>query len=561
MLIIRIFKYIIFDGKVISDVGKRFPSAMIIFGFMMSACTVHAAPVVVVPQVDSGALATQKRQRENFNDEQQQLQRDDRPVITGPDPSASGLSVKDAGPHFMLKKVLFSTSVFLTQSELDAIAQPYIDRDVGLNDIQTIVGKVNELYKEKSIVTGLGVLSAQKITDGEVRIDLIEGKLGELTVSSQYTKPEFLLQSISLVKNQVIDINKVERDFEIFNRTHDIQLRASILPGSELGFSDLNILAEEPKRVMLKVFADNQNASSIGRLEAGVDARFNGFFGYGDFARMLVSKSEGSTNLFGEIGIPFNASGGIVAASYSKNDISIISGAYTLLDITGVSSRTSIRLNQPLYVDKNWKLASEFSYGKGDSKNYISGVMLSQIDINTYSATLSVDRQGPGYLWSTQQQFDFGNSKDQLNQTIDYVIYAPRANWMGSMTDSVRAVARGAAQYTSNNNLPPSALFQIGGPSTVRGYDPGIATGLNGFYANLELHRDLSPGLDCFVFVDHGEVHVPNTQKTQIGGYGVGVSWSWNQLNAQIIYARPLDIIRPDQSTNHLDMRVEVAFF
>ena len=528
--------------------------------FIYAGEAYSATPVVIPPQLDPGAIETRTQQIEKYNMEQLPMETDDKPVITAPEQKEPERSGSETSSHFVLKKVTFSPSVFLNKKELDAIVQPFIDRKIGLKDITNIIGKVNELYKAKGIVTGLAVLAPQKIVSGAVHIDLIEGKLGKADVSSNYTNKAYLLSHLTLKNGDIVNIPQVERDLIWFNRTHDIQLNTSIKPGNEPGLTDFEIQSVEPKRFVMRVFGDNQGAPSLGRNEEGVDARLNGLFGHDDFLSLLVSKSRGATNSYGGFGIPINTSGGQVTASYSTNYIAVINGPYTAIDITGVSNRAAVSISQPFYVDRDWLLSSALSYAKSNSTNFVSGVLLSRFDIDTYSVSLSVDRRGTGYQWSTQLMVDNGKFVDQLMNMSGYQMYSGTFNGILSLSENYYGVFRAGAQYANANSLPPSALFQIGGTATVRGYDTGLASGNNGFYANAELHRNITQSLNTFFYVDQGEVSSPNLPKTHITGIGVGLSWTKDKLTTRLIYGRALDIIIPNQSNQQINVQAEIGF-
>ncbi|MDA3834158.1 MAG: BamA/TamA family outer membrane protein [Spirochaetales bacterium] len=528
--------------------------------FTYVSAAYSAPPVVVPPQLDPGAIETQKQQVEKYNTEQLRIERNDKPVISAPERKETELNGSKSNPHFLLKKVTFSPSVFLKKAELDAIVQPFIEHNIGFNDIISIIGEVNKLYKSKGIVTGLAVLPPQKIISGEVHIHLIEGKLGKADVTSKYTNKAWLLSHLTLKKGEIVNIPKVERDLIWFNRTHDIQMNAVIKPGNEPGLTDFEIHSTEPKRLVMRVFADNQSAPSLGRNEVGVDARLNGLLGRDDFLNMIVTTSKGATNGYGEFGIPFDASGGQVTASYSKNNIAIVNGPYAAIDITGVSHRAAVSISQPFYVDRTWLLSSALTYAKSNSTNYVSGVMLSEFNINTYGARLLINKQGAGYQWTTQFMLENGKSIDQFNNDNNYLAYSGTFNGILSLSHSYYGVIRAGAQYATANNLPPSALFQIGGPASVRGYDVGIAAGNSGFYANVELHRNITQALNAFVFVDQGEVLSPNTSNINITGTGFGLSWVMDKLTAKLVYGQALNVIRPGQSNQQIYVQAEMTF-
>lgn len=516
-----------------------------------------AAPV---PSIDAGALDVQKNQLEKFNRPAPVPEREDRPVIRTPE-TASTQPVNTAqGPRFVLKKVVFSSSRFLTPTELDALVQPWLNREISMSDLDAILKAVNDRYAQQQLITAMAVLPPQKIQSGEVHIDLVEGRLGTAHIASTYTDPEFLLAHINLRKDEVIDILQVERDLSAFNRTHEIQLDSAIKPGALQGLTDFDIQATEPRRWVTRLFADNQNAPSLGREELGVDVRFNGLLGRGDVMDLMASGSSGATNSNLSYSVPFNHSGGQITASYSGNNIAIVDGPYSAIAIQGVSSRSTVGVSQPWLANREWLCSTTFSYSSSESTNTSNGMALSQFSINAYNLSLSIDRQAPEYQWSVQLGIESGTAVDQLQNSSSYKSSTLSGSTMQLLGKDYFANLRVGSQFSNATTLPPAALFQIGGPASVRGYDTGFATGFNGYFANIELHYSDMGAYSPFVFVDHGEVTSPTAAATYITGYGVGLSWTLDKLQVKASYAQPDTLIRPNQVSGRVDFRVELSF-
>ena len=478
------------------------------------------------------------------------------------DPQA--LPIPDAKPaavHFELKQVIFSDSAFLGKDELAGIAAAYTGRQVGLDDINQLVSDVNALYARKKIMTGLAVLSGGQIIDGQIHIHLDEARYGQAQVKSGYTSADYILAQLHFKSGDIVDLAQMDQRMSGFNRSHEIQLGAEINPGSAAGFTDLVINTQEPDQYQLKLFADNQNAPSLGRDEAGVDAAVAGLLGRGDLLTLMLSKSSGATNINAGYGVGVGADGTTLNTALSKNNIAIQSGSYSKIAITGITDKATLGVNQPLLSDQEWLLATDFNYFKSIAKNYSAGVLLSKFDINGCSADFSANRRTELYQWSSLLQVDYGRAVDQSDTRSDYVLYSGNGNGMLPLFGDVYGTIRANGQFSKASRVPSSALFQIGGPATVRGYDTGFATGVDGYALSTELHDTLGAGFDVFGFVDHGQVGSAMTAKTKITGLGLGVGWTWKTLVAKLTYGHAEQLVHPDQSKGRVDFRIEGRIF
>ena len=126
-------------------------------------------------------------------------------------------AAKQAAPGevitFELKKIVTDPSAVLTDAELDTIIKPYEGKQVQLNDIYAIVDKINALYNEKGYVTCRAFLPPQTITDGTVKLLLVEGRTGTATVNgNKYTKAKYITNRLHLAKGEIANIKQLNKD-------------------------------------------------------------------------------------------------------------------------------------------------------------------------------------------------------------------------------------------------------------------------------------------------------------------------------------------------------------
>jgi hemolysin activation/secretion protein len=118
----------------------------------------------------------------------------------------------------------------------------------------------------------------------------------------------------------------------------------------------------------------------------------------------------------------------------------------------------------------------------------------------------------------------------------------------------------GAWQYTPAHLLPGDQLFNVGGPTTVRGYPTNAAAGDSGYYGNAELHRNWgSNGLDTFLFTDIGQIYSTFPVNKQAWSVGLGESWTpvrW--VTMEVSAGFPLLNYVPNQSKWAIYYRLSV---
>ncbi len=94
-------------------------------------------------------------------------------------------------------------------------------------------------------------------------------------------------------------------------------------------------------------------------------------------------------------------------------------------------------------------------------------------------------------------------------------------------------------------------MFQLGGPTTVRGYPTDAVAGPDGYYTNLELHHaatgPLATPIDAYIFYDHGSVYNHFPAVETLNSIGAGLSWSIGKYaTAEVSAGIPLNnVVQP----------------
>src|SRR5690606_26407148 len=138
---------------------------------------------IVPPAADPGAI-----QQRQIEDEQRRraLERLERKPVTEPleRPEVQKRAPKAAPKaiRFKVNAIEFSASEILAAAELEAIARDYRGREISLAELQELAERVNDLYRAKGVVTARAVIPPQDVSDGVVRIRLVEGRYGELSL-------------------------------------------------------------------------------------------------------------------------------------------------------------------------------------------------------------------------------------------------------------------------------------------------------------------------------------------------------------------------------------------
>jgi hemolysin activation/secretion protein len=487
------------------------------------------------------------------------------PVVS--DGAAAPAPESDAGlppVTFELRRVRFDASAFLAPAELEAAAAPKIGRQVSLADLRAIAAAVNALYAARGIPTARAYVPPQKIVDGEARIALIEGRLGALRVSGgKYTGDGFARSRLRLVPGEVIDIVRLRRQIAEFNRNNDSRMQAQLQPGAEIGLTDILVSLTDPPRNEFQTFANSYGYESTGRAQAGLSFRRNGLLVSGDRSNLFLSGSDGGLTGSASYSLPIrNARLGV---SYARSHISITQGPSADLDIDGVSDTASLNGALPALGGATWYVTALAGASYTASTNRISDAVIGKTHLYRGSIGWSLRADlGRSVTLGTTQMFSLVRARDSLEPgTTGFTAVNLDLSLEARLAPGLRLRVAGAGQYVGADFVPASQLFQIGGPLSVRGFQPGATSGPSGYFAQAELHyairsSKLDPGL--FLFVDGGKTYSKDFGDRGIVAAGAGVRFRIGGFEAQATYGVPLTARRDGEKRGRLDASLIFTF-
>lgn len=524
-------------------------------GIALGALLLPVSGWCLTPPQSVGAGAAQQRSQEQRQKLEQSQQRAplQGPVVVGP--KGQAYSVRGGGPKFTLQRVIFSHSHFLKQETLQELAKPFLNHPITLSKLYELLNKVNALYAKRGLVTDRAVLPPQRVTNGQVRIRLVEGRIGSIDFKSlNYTKPGFVLNRLPLVKGQVLDAAELERSLIYFDRTNDLAVKASLQPGSRFGLTDVLLQAIEPPRYQLNLLLNNDGARSTGRLQGGVYGQMHGPLGLGDVLSLYAVKSGGAINANLGYQVPLNRSGLKLSVSASHNQIHIIDGPYKALDIRGHATVGQVALTQPFVATRHWMITSAGSLSYTRDLTNVGGVELSNNRIWTAGVGLTFQYTRRGQQWQYTQTFERGHAYQVLGKSQSYWIMLGSLSGIAELHGPIYATLRGSWQNGRAGQLPPSQLYQLGGLDTIPGYPSGAVSGNTGFYTHAGLHARLPGRMSFGIGYSIGAVYNEQPKRQSLSSFDFSLQGQlpkWKVLapvSWSIDLARPQERVIPAQS-------------
>lgn len=529
-----------------------FGAAGLMFSVMAHA---ESLPSGALPGAISSELL---RQPQRALERQDAPPHDETPALTVPLVGDQKLP-ENTSLDFELASVEFSETSILDSAQLQALVQPYLGQKVGFSELQQLISAVNRLYDQKGYATARAILPAQRIADGRVQIQLVEGRVGELVLEgNDYMNQDFVRRRLDITPGELVDPKRLEAELSRFNRLSSGSLSASLQPGKGYGLTDVYVNVNEPPQNSLELFANNQGYESTGEETGGMMYRHNGALGGDDVFSAFLTGARGSGMGMLSYDASFNRQGGRIGGRIGKSRAKVIYGPFASLDSRSDSENGSLFINHPLWSNQNWLLTGQLTYGEQNTRNYISGVFLNENRVKSTQADLNALYLAPGR--SVRVSLGYQDARSEVEGTP---IHDQFGLWVGywqfyqALSPDWFLNASGAWQYSKREGVASSQLFQIGGASTVRGYRQGELAGDGGLYSNLQANYRITQTLTGYGFYDYGLIDSSFRQPEKLDSVGTGVNWqATSRFSGELTVGVPLTKVRHDQDLPYFNLQL-----
>lgn len=425
------------------------------------------------------------------------------PEIVVPPPSQN-VPKGAAGATFTLNDVIVSGGTVYPSSVFKDLYAGSLGKQVSVADLYAWAERITERYRKDGYLLSRAVVPAQHIRGGVIRLQVIEGFLGEVKIQGA-TTPRLREYADQLTQSRPLNSADLERYLLFANDLPGYSVRAVLSPSTTVpGASDLTLVSTH-KLVDAQVAVDNQGTAYIGPWEGTVVASLNDVLGHGErlTARMSTTPSIRELQLFGVTAtVPLDAHGLSLivdasrtrarpgytlstfnphtqgdAVTVSLQKVLIRSRAQTLSVSAGLNYEDSISVLQPPGADlapssndKLWVLRFGGSYSLTDSYG----------GRNDLSVQLS-----HGLRMANASRPERANISKKFGRT-DFTKLTATASRLQAITGPYAVLAAVTGQVTPGQSLLSAEQFGVGGAAFGRGYDPSELTGDNGVAAKVE---------------------------------------------------------------------------
>ena len=464
-------------------------------------------------------------------------------------------------PQFLVRKVKFEGNTKIKSKVLESIGSDVIDHEIYFEDLLTYALRISRYYQSKGYLTSYAYVPAQQIKDGVVTICIVESTVGDVEVTGNKWARTWYLKNVmmgrdGLREGTVFNARALQGALREMNEETYMQAQSTISKNGDDTKIDLEVRDKFPLRF-------NFSWDDYGRTYTGVQrASFllglDNLTGFGDKIYGGTILSSGSTGVLAGYSIPVSPYGTRLSFDYSNSNINL-GGPYRFLNVKGRSQSLGFRVTHPIirnaktdvvvytgidFVDAD-TYSKRLNYTLSDYKLYVirSGIRGIRDDkYGRWLGTLGVD-VGLG-----------GTSKLATPSDGTFVKIVAGATRVHRLWGRVIGLVRINGQY-SPNKLFAVEQMQMGGPYTLRGYQPAELIGDYGVTGTVEyrfpfpfmnrISQKIDERLKLAVFYDWGWLgengNIYNYPQSFLHSVGFGTYINFTDwLTAQVGVGFPL---------------------
>lgn len=427
------------------------------------------------------------------------------PALPLPQVSPPG---QPGGDEVTLQGIRFTGNTVFDERALLAVIGPLKGQSFDLAGLEKLVNQITAHYRQAGYPFATAYLPEQNLQDNVLRIEIVEGRYGQVQVKSDdaalVTRAQAYLSPLQ--PGQLIRQAPLERAILLLGDLPGVAINPVLSPGADHGQGDMMVELQRQKAYRLEIGLDNYggyySGMTRGRISLAVDSPF--MLGDQFTAQALHTNADlwmGNVNY----SAPLNAGGWRANAGYTHTRYQLgrdFVGSEGTAKVASVGA--SYALMRSLRTNIVWsaniqdkRLFNSNQYGAA-TERYQSQVLPIAILFDR------VDDWGGfagGLTWSIGRLDKDDEAKRGSFQKLN--IELSRAQNLGN---GFSLFGRYSKQ-TANKNLDSSERMSLGGVAGVRAYAASEGFGDEGWLTQLEM-RYTRGAATTYTFYDYGHIKI-----------------------------------------------------
>lgn len=450
---------------------------------------------------------------------------------------------------FILNSVHITGNTEYTEEQLMNLVCKKTGEEVTINDLIGMANAITEFYQKNGYISTTAYLPPQKVEDGNVEIVVMEGKYGNITIEgNKWARKKYLnatfLRDKNIKEDKVLNIADIQESLRELNATDYIKGAVALQDNEDSEqYTDLTLNVKDRFPIDFDFRFDNQGRSSVGLNRFVIFAGMKNLTGFGDQLLSTTSLARSSVAQGVFYSVPIGRHETKLNVGYSYSGTTLDRGEYKSLDLKGKSHSFFVDLSRRLVKTENYKLYGDVAFDLRNTNNTIHGQDFVWGGYRTRSIKLNLtnvkdDRYGKWFaniglakgisIFGASNHREYIDGHDRHSPSNRIFKVQASVTRLQVLPWRLMGIFSANGQWV-NRNAFYSDKLQIGGISSVRGFEEGYFLRDYGVTANAEF-RSPVPGLNHLPqklrFIDDSIRLAAFCDVGWFGDYGTGMSSS-----------------------------------
>ena len=410
---------------------------------------------------------------------------------------------------FILNSITFKGYTAFTEEELMNLICDKIGTRVTVGDLVGLTNMVTEHYQKHGYISSVAYLAPQRVQDGNIVINIMEGKYGNVKVSgnkwnrTSYLNNQFLRDKY-IESGSLLNVNDIRESLKELNASGYMHGSISLEDNEESAeLTDLELTVKDRFPLDFDFRWDDMGTSATGLHRAVFFAGLYNLTGFGDQLYSTTTLARHSIGQGVMYSVPLTATKETkLNVGYSYSGASVAGGGLDFLDLESKSHNLFFTLSRRLIKTDNYKLYGDIGFDlRNTETTWLGGMDLYKYRSRNLKVNLTNIKDDFYGKWfanvGTSVGLDWFGATNQLDFGMEgaYKHSIPSNKGVRVMGNIARiqvlpfrstGIIQARGQWASRALLP-SERMSFGGMSSVRGYEESFFIKDYGATASAEL--------------------------------------------------------------------------
>jgi hemolysin activation/secretion protein len=470
---------------------------------------------------------------------------------------------------FKLMGIVVEGSTVYQDSDFLPFYEQFLGKEISLAKVYEVAGDITAKYRNDGYILSRANVPAQRIKNGVVRIQVIEGFVDKIEIDGKVGGRKKRLHAYidKIAASKPLQVKVLERYLLLIDDLPGVTVESVLTPSKETpGAANLTLLLKH-KTVDGYVSLDNRGSRFNGPIQGSAGGNLNSILGLYEKTGFNFVTTEPTSELIYFNGTHEQQIGGEGTKLILSGSLSHTEPGSTLksFNIEGDSLTISGIITHPFIRSREENLSGRFGLLMRNTETDILGSLSARDRLRVFSLGFSYDfvdkfrgvslidiefRQGANIFNATESgKANLSRSQGKSNFSKISANLWRRQN----ISHGFSVLVEATGQYAFDSVLS-SEEFSFGGARFGRGYDSSEISGDQGVSVKTELQYFYKVGkkylksLQPYGFYDYGSVwqkgndFTGSSRHSSLSSVGGGIGFSLtNWLSGYVEAAKPLD--------------------